>query len=111
MNRPLQNVQSDLKVVDSSDTKENKCQIHEILQHICEIKTEKGAPEVHCFPIPRIFRICPNRPAVEITRSVTIDSATGEVILPTDATTVLPKGKPWWAVTRNMERSDIQSGT
>ncbi|ETW75871.1 hypothetical protein HETIRDRAFT_244204, partial [Heterobasidion irregulare TC 32-1] len=72
------------------------CQIAEILQYSCDLQSgEDGRPQFHCFPVPRIFRICPGRPAIEITRTVKIDIATGEVNIPPESSQYLPKGKVW----------------
>jgi len=92
----------------TSAASRQKCQILEILQYTCDIKKKAKAAdpasnaraELRCFPVPRIFRMCPNRPAIEITRYVSIDPATGEVILPPDTNAILPKGKPWWDTVR-----------
>ncbi|KAI0321413.1 hypothetical protein OF83DRAFT_311448 [Amylostereum chailletii] len=63
-----------------------KCRIAEIVQYSCEAQMDAyGRPQLNCFPFPRILRICEGRPAVEITRQVDIDVATGEVHIPTDA--------------------------
>ncbi|KAA1473057.1 hypothetical protein DENSPDRAFT_779499 [Dentipellis sp. KUC8613] len=79
----------------------SKCQLVELLHYSCELRQEAdGSRQFHCFPIPRILRICPGRPAVEITRFVNIDMTTGEVEIPPEASQVLPKGKVWRDVTR-----------
>ncbi|KAI0067453.1 hypothetical protein BV25DRAFT_1819797 [Artomyces pyxidatus] len=70
---------------------QQRCRIAEIVQYSCE-NTEAG--QLHCFPIPRIFRMCPGRPAVEITRFVNIDLETGAVEIP-PADQALPKAKVW----------------
>ncbi|EJD05572.1 uncharacterized protein FOMMEDRAFT_79508 [Fomitiporia mediterranea MF3/22] len=81
---------------DSKISEESKCQIQEILQYTCEMEPRNHGhtPQIHCYPIPRIFRVCPNRPAVEITRSVFIDPSTGEVVLPSNSTYELLKFRP-----------------
>lgn len=80
------------------------CRIAEIVQFICNIeKDANDRPQTHCFPIPRIFKLhvltcsarrsaidasitrCRGSPAVEITKLVDIDLATGEVVIPPDA--------------------------
>ncbi|KXN84117.1 hypothetical protein AN958_00442 [Leucoagaricus sp. SymC.cos] len=62
------------------------CRIAEIVQYSCNVERDaNGNPQTHCFPIPRIFKLCRGRPAVEITKLVDIDLATGEVIIPPDA--------------------------
>ncbi|KDQ60255.1 hypothetical protein JAAARDRAFT_32634 [Jaapia argillacea MUCL 33604] len=78
-----------------------KCRIAEIVQYTCELENqESGSPQVHCFPIPRIFRICPGRPAVEITKLVNVNMRTGEVDIPPETSQNLPKAKPWRDIIR-----------
>lgn len=84
------------------DTGVKPCQIAEIVQYMCDLENlENGRSQVHCFPIPRIFRMsvlnshtqtllliwmnvpsCSGRPAVEITKFVNINEITGEVEVP-----------------------------
>ncbi|KAF9240479.1 hypothetical protein BU15DRAFT_45785, partial [Melanogaster broomeanus] len=65
------------------------------VQYSCEpAKLPSAELRLHCFPILRIFKICPNQPAVEITTSTTIDMKTGEIEIPAENST-FPKGKPW----------------
>ncbi|KZP28093.1 hypothetical protein FIBSPDRAFT_689460, partial [Athelia psychrophila] len=79
-----------------------KCRIAEIVQYTCDLEKEgNGRQRVHCFPIPRIFRICPGRPAVEITKFVNINEHTGETEIPAAASESLPKAKPWRDVVRH----------
>jgi hypothetical protein len=43
---------------DASADSESKCRIAEITQFSCEPKKNQwGRPEVHCVPIPRLFRM------------------------------------------------------
>ena len=78
------------------------------VQYSCEHeKVASGETRTHCFPLPRIFRMlvcirpqtselkngtsrCPHRPAVEITRYVTIDAKTGEIEIPVGPRFVRP---------------------
>jgi len=71
----------------SGEQNDKKCQIAEILQYACEIENASGGspPEIHCYPIPRIFRLCPGRPAIEITRYVDTDPKTGELEISAEA--------------------------
>ncbi|KAI0732614.1 hypothetical protein C8Q72DRAFT_773958 [Fomitopsis betulina] len=79
----------------------SKCRLAEIVQYKCDCDIgEQGEPQLHCWPIPRIFRICAGRSAVELTRIVQVDMNTGEVSLPREASQQLPKGKPWRDVIR-----------
>ncbi|EPQ53445.1 hypothetical protein GLOTRDRAFT_78441 [Gloeophyllum trabeum ATCC 11539] len=88
-----------------------KCRLAELVQYTCNIDTiDEGVPRLHCYPILRIFRMCPNRPAVEITKLVNFDPATGKVEIPPEASQVLPKGKPWRDVARYEQKLDGQSG-
>ncbi|KAI0047697.1 hypothetical protein FA95DRAFT_1454891, partial [Auriscalpium vulgare] len=77
------------------------CRIAEVLQFSCDLEaTHTGRPQYHCFPIPRLFRICPGRPAVEITRFVDINLSTGEVDIPPESHHNLPKAKVWRDIIR-----------
>ncbi|KIP09907.1 hypothetical protein PHLGIDRAFT_85836 [Phlebiopsis gigantea 11061_1 CR5-6] len=85
----------------TTSTAETKCRIAELIQYSCEREQDaSGASQFHCWPITRVFRICPGRPAVEITRYVDADVTTGEVKLPHDSDQQLPKGKLWRDVYR-----------
>ncbi|EIM82081.1 uncharacterized protein STEHIDRAFT_124892 [Stereum hirsutum FP-91666 SS1] len=75
-----------------------RCRIAEILQYSCD--WSKKDNRINCLPFPRLFRICPGRPAVEITRQVRVDIKTGEVEIPPEVHQFLPKGKPWRDVVR-----------
>ncbi|KAI0685763.1 hypothetical protein BC835DRAFT_1289481 [Cytidiella melzeri] len=86
--------------VDSSSPKP-QCRIAEIVQYDCDQETESsGRPRFRCWPVPRIFRLCPGRPAVEITRYVDTTEGTGAVKVPSESSRILPKGKPWRDVHR-----------
>ncbi|KAJ7039890.1 hypothetical protein C8F04DRAFT_996362 [Mycena alexandri] len=79
-----------------SDDPETKCRIAEIAQYSCVPKKNRfGQWFVNCVPIPRLFRICPDRPAVEVTRFLKIDLATGYVEMPKALEEKLPNGKAW----------------
>ncbi|KAH0834923.1 hypothetical protein J3R83DRAFT_10607, partial [Lanmaoa asiatica] len=68
---------------------------HRLVQYSCEPgKVSSGEIRTHCFPFSRIFRICPHRPAVEITRYVIVDAKTGEIEIPSGSSSLI-KGKPW----------------
>ncbi|KAI0342311.1 hypothetical protein BDW22DRAFT_1298369, partial [Trametopsis cervina] len=75
-----------------------KCRIAEILLYDCDADNDKG--QFHCWPVMRIFRICPGRPAIEITRYVDFNESTGGVKLTPESQRFLPKGKPWRDVHR-----------
>ncbi|EIW77159.1 hypothetical protein CONPUDRAFT_139185 [Coniophora puteana RWD-64-598 SS2] len=77
-----------------------KCSLVELTQYSCEPEElPNGQIRPRCFPIPRIFRMCANRPAVEITRLVEINPNTGEVTIPGESSLNAPKGKLWKNVT------------
>ncbi|KAH8097040.1 hypothetical protein BXZ70DRAFT_307049 [Cristinia sonorae] len=81
---------------DEVGTRKSACRIAEIVQFSCQQeRTPDGVEKFVCSPIPRIFRICPGRPAVELTRYVSIDPLTGHVEIPSSTSHQLPKGKPW----------------
>ncbi|TFK39026.1 hypothetical protein BDQ12DRAFT_604667 [Crucibulum laeve] len=83
---------------------QGKCRIAEIVQYTCDIeRPATGDPIVHCFPIPRIFRICPGKPVVEITTKVDIDITTGEVEIPSEKKQLSIKGRHWTEVIRYNE--------
>ncbi|KAJ7770614.1 hypothetical protein B0H16DRAFT_1516076 [Mycena metata] len=83
------------------DDPDAKCRIAEIAQYSCVPKKNRfGQSVIDCVPIPRLFRICPNRPAVEVTRVLNIDLATGYVEMPKALGENLPNGKAWRAVVK-----------
>ncbi|KAG8216558.1 hypothetical protein J3R82DRAFT_6739, partial [Butyriboletus roseoflavus] len=71
---------------------------HRLVQYSCEPeKVSGGEIRTHCFPFSRIFRICPHRPALEVTRYITIDAKTGEIEIPDEPRFVLrPFPNYWW---------------
>ncbi|KZS97067.1 hypothetical protein SISNIDRAFT_406208 [Sistotremastrum niveocremeum HHB9708] len=77
------------------------CRFAEILQFSCEFEKKTLHKELRCSPIPRIFRICRDRPAVEITTLVDLNTKTGEVEIPASARQFIlsreytPKGRLW----------------
>ncbi|KAL4247476.1 hypothetical protein ABKN59_007945 [Abortiporus biennis] len=78
-----------------TENSSEKCRLAEILQYSCDVEISGTGPQYHCWPIPRIFRICPGRPAVEVTRYVHVNGDTGEVIVPATLNQQLPKAKQW----------------
>ncbi|KAI6046419.1 hypothetical protein EDC04DRAFT_1693267 [Pisolithus marmoratus] len=76
----------------------NKCHFFEIVQYFCEMEQDQhGGVTPRCFPTPRLFKTCPRRPAVEITKIAKINLQTGEIGVP-DESVDLPDGKPWQEV-------------
>ncbi|PWN22319.1 hypothetical protein BCV69DRAFT_140625 [Microstroma glucosiphilum] len=55
------------------------CPLAELVQYDCRISVQR-LPEgnveecIVCEEVPRIFRLCPGRPSVEVTRTVKFDS-------------------------------------
>ncbi|KAG2106862.1 hypothetical protein BD769DRAFT_140130 [Suillus cothurnatus] len=89
-----------------TETQRKKCRLLEIVQYTCEPEElSSGEVRPRCFPIPRIFRICPDRPAVEITKLIKIDLKTGEIEMPDESSALLPKGKHW----RDIRRYDLEA--
>ncbi|KAK7451075.1 hypothetical protein VKT23_012751 [Stygiomarasmius scandens] len=68
----------------------------------------RGTPFIHCFPISRLFRMCPGLPAVEITKTVYVNDD-GEITLPKDLDAILPRGKAWRDVVRNEPSEDVKN--
>ncbi|THU94707.1 hypothetical protein K435DRAFT_756396 [Dendrothele bispora CBS 962.96] len=83
---------------------QDECPIAEIVQYSCDLNTRRGRPLIHCFPISRLFRMCPGLPAVEITKVVKVNDD-GEVSLPKDISSTLPRGKLWRDITKNSSPS------
>jgi len=75
-----------------------ECPLVEILQHTCPSEEVDGVRRYVCYPIPRIFRVCEGKPAVEMTKFVHIDVNTGQVELP--KCHPVPQGKLWSQVKR-----------
>ncbi|KAF8589163.1 hypothetical protein K439DRAFT_1333434 [Ramaria rubella] len=73
-----------------------RCRLYEIEQFICEIENKQNNT-VRCYPLPRVFHMCPGRPVVEVTALVEINSETGEMSIPELYFTsqILPQGKVW----------------
>ncbi|THH29239.1 hypothetical protein EUX98_g4938 [Antrodiella citrinella] len=83
------------------DPAKPKCRLAEIIQYSCKEEYDAdGVPTPRCWPVPRIFRLCPGRPAVEVTRYVNVDMKTGEIDIPSTLNHQLPKAKPWRDVKR-----------
>ncbi|KAG1839741.1 hypothetical protein DFJ58DRAFT_811595 [Suillus subalutaceus] len=73
-----------------TETQRKKCRLMEIVQYTCEPEElPSGEVRPRCFPIPRIFRICPDRPAVELTKLIKIDLKTGEIEMPDESRFVI----------------------
>ncbi|KAI5986904.1 hypothetical protein EDD15DRAFT_2146841, partial [Pisolithus albus] len=53
------------------------------VQFCCEMQeNQHGGVTPHCYPTPRLFKKCPDHPAVEITKITQINMQTGEVVVP-----------------------------
>ena len=49
---------------DNNETKgpHSKCRLAEIVQYKCDFDVgQEGEPQMHCWPVPRIFRMCVSR--------------------------------------------------
>jgi len=79
---------------DKGKKEDSQCVLYEIEQFICDYDEKKDAGRVQCFPVPRIFRQCPNRPVVEVTALARVSAKTGELEFP-NGLDALPKGKAW----------------
>ncbi|KAI0372106.1 hypothetical protein BV20DRAFT_964836 [Pilatotrama ljubarskyi] len=83
-----------------------KCRLAEIVQFKCEPGEQLNVPpQWHCLPVIRIFRICQNRPAVELTRFIDMNVETGAVHVPPQSSQVLPKAKPWRDIVRYEDKA------
>lgn len=83
------------------------CRFAEIVQYCCRVeKNSSGAPEAHCSPIPRIFKLCHGLAAVEITKLVGTDLTTGEVVIPSDASSEKLVVKATWKDVSRYKRDD-----
>ncbi|GBE87532.1 hypothetical protein BKA93DRAFT_824488 [Sparassis latifolia] len=81
---------------------QGSCRLAELVQYKCELEVSNvGVSQYHCWPIMRIFRICPGRPAVELTRFAEVNADTGEISAPPESSAKLPKGKPWRDIVHN----------
>ncbi|KAF9071857.1 hypothetical protein BDP27DRAFT_1186196, partial [Rhodocollybia butyracea] len=50
------------------------CSIQEIVQYSCELeKVGAEGSVIRCFPLSRLFKMCPGLPAVEVTTVLNID--------------------------------------
>ncbi|CAA7257327.1 unnamed protein product [Cyclocybe aegerita] len=79
----------------------DECRIAEIVQHTCELRINRlGQRTLHCFPIPRLLKLCPGKPAVEITKLVHINVKNGEVEIPKDLSVDSLQAHPWREVVR-----------
>ncbi|PPQ92128.1 hypothetical protein CVT25_007959 [Psilocybe cyanescens] len=87
---------------DSASKKEPDCVIAEILQHTCLVKTAyDGTISYHCFPIPRILKLCPGQPAVELTKFINIEMQSGEIDIPPNLSASSIKARSWKEVIRS----------
>ncbi|KAJ2922146.1 hypothetical protein H1R20_g14952, partial [Candolleomyces eurysporus] len=77
------------------------CRLAEIVQYTCSLERDKrtGKQQLLCTQLPRIFKLCPGKPAVEVTRVADVNLATGEVDVP-EALPSQIKAKEWTSVIR-----------
>jgi len=74
-------------------TEELGCKLAEILQYECTMENKRSA--LVCYPLSRVFRICPGLPAVEITAFLRLDERTGNMVIPNNVNAIMPKTRPW----------------
>ncbi|EDR09727.1 uncharacterized protein LACBIDRAFT_319139 [Laccaria bicolor S238N-H82] len=87
------------------------CRIAEIVQYTCGLETNgQGKPQLHCFPIPRLFRMCRGQPSVEITTLIKIDMDSGEVEIPPESSQLSIRGQTWRDITRYVKEYTDPSG-
>ncbi|CAG7847161.1 SubName: Full=Uncharacterized protein {ECO:0000313/EMBL:CCA66734.1} [Serendipita indica DSM 11827] len=75
------------------------CVLEQLTMFDCDRDILARTGIVKCYPIPRVFRVCPNRPAVEVTALLEYKDASGEPTLPPDYLKRLPKGYSWDQIT------------
>ncbi|KIK70086.1 hypothetical protein GYMLUDRAFT_34549 [Collybiopsis luxurians FD-317 M1] len=91
----------------SSPKEPERCPIAEIVQYSCELELARtDGPVIRCFPLSRLFKMCPGRPAVEMTNTLNVDE-NGIVENATDINQ--PRGKLWQKVIRYEEQSGFNS--
>ncbi|KAN0062206.1 hypothetical protein ACQY0O_005387 [Thecaphora frezii] len=71
-------------------TSRPKCQLKELVQFHCRLRPDR----VVCHPVDRFFRICANRPAVEVTHLVEFDKD-GNPFLPDEFEEAMPPSQHW----------------
>ncbi|KAJ3799289.1 hypothetical protein GGU11DRAFT_514916 [Lentinula aff. detonsa] len=89
---------------ESSTSRSEKCRIAEIIQYTCELEQSQTEGHViRCFPLSRLFKICPGRPGIELTKVLNVDEG-GVVELPDNIKQ--PIGKLWHEVIRHGSSSN-----
>ncbi|RXW19723.1 hypothetical protein EST38_g6130 [Candolleomyces aberdarensis] len=83
------------------DPSPSHCRLAEIVQYTCSLERDKstGKKQLLCTQLPRIFRLCPGKPAVELTRVANVNLVTGEVDVPETLPSQI-KAKEWTSVIR-----------
>ncbi|KAF8316636.1 hypothetical protein DL93DRAFT_2134979 [Clavulina sp. PMI_390] len=94
----VDNASSALKTAKSQS---KDCQLIELMQYDCTRPDQNG--KTVCFPLPHIFRICPNQPATELTAFTEVDSETGALTVSPEYRDIIPKTKPWRDVMRERD--------
>lgn len=56
---------------------DTRCELAELVQFHCQLQSHR----ILCQPVERVFRMCPKRPAVEVTHLVEYDAG-GRPFLP-----------------------------
>ncbi|KAF8908428.1 hypothetical protein CPB85DRAFT_1436053 [Mucidula mucida] len=89
-----------------SESKSGKpdCEIQELVQFACH--PSKSAPgQIDCSPVVRFFRICVGRPAVEITKFVSITDD-GGVTVPRNIDVLIPKARSFSEIAKHETNTD-----
>ncbi|KAG8839289.1 hypothetical protein FRC18_011996 [Serendipita sp. 400] len=71
------------------------CSLEQLTQYDCDKESFEKNGIVKCYPIPRVFRVCKDRPAVEVTALLRYKDPSGEPYLPENCLEQLPIGKQW----------------
>ena len=62
----------------------SKCRLAEIVQYKCDLDVgQEGEPQVHCWPVPRIFRMCVSRTIPCVHQSISLGNIAAR------------EGRPW----------------
>ncbi|KIM34262.1 hypothetical protein M408DRAFT_19193 [Serendipita vermifera MAFF 305830] len=68
----------------SVNTKDEGCKLEQLTMFDCDKETLEKKGIIKCYPIPRVFRVCKNRPAVEVTSLLQYKDSSGDPVLPAD---------------------------
>jgi len=91
--KEVKRVKAELEAIPEKDRK--GCVLQELTMFECDRELAEKAGIIKCYPIPRVFRVCPERPAIEVTSLAKFDEDTGKASLPEDHLDNLPQGRSW----------------